>query len=288
MARGGFTGGGCELAPYRGSGEDRPTEIPLPPGPMPMIHAGRLIKRWRYVGLFNRELSLCVGAVRVGPLRQSFWAVWDRAAGVLHERTVRHAGGVRLAPGRVSVRDRGLELDLRLEEGVGVEVVAPYGRGYVWTRKQAGVFARGTLELQGARRELQGEVFIDDWAGYPPRHTSWLWSAGLGRDEAGRRVGWNLVEGINDAECGSERTVWVDGVPAEVDPVEFAADLSTVRSADGGELLFAREAVRRREDNLLLIRSSYEQPFGSFSGRLPGGFELHEGYGVMERHEALW
>ena len=32
----------------------------------------------------------------------------------------------------------------------------------------------------------------------------------------------------------------------------------------------------------------YVQPFGTFSGRLPGGLALAEGYGVMEAHDVLW
>jgi hypothetical protein len=57
--------------------------------------------------------------------------------------------------------------------------------------------------------------------------------------------------------------------------------------SDGG-LRFAREATRERHDDLLVFRSDYVQPFGSFTGRLPGGLELSEGWGVMERHEVLW
>ena len=65
--------------------------------------------------------------------------------------------------------------------------------------------------------------------------------------------------------------MWVDGEPAEVGPVQFAADLSAVAFAEGGTLRFAGEATRAREDNILLFRSSYEQPFGTFTGTLPGG-----------------
>ena len=77
-------------------------------------------------------------------------------------------------------------------------------------------------------------------------------------------------------------------MPSEVEPVRFSSDLSAITFADGGHLLFAREAVRQREENLVLLRSSYEQPFGSFSGHLPGGQELSHGYGVMERHDVVW
>ena len=41
-------------------------------------------------------------------------------------------------------------------------------------------------------------------------------------------------------------------------------------------------------DNLLIVRSDYSAPFGSFSGTLPGGVELATGLGVMEHHRARW
>ena len=40
--------------------------------------------------------------------------------------------------------------------------------------------------------------------------------------------------------------------------------------------------------NLVLVRSRYRQPFGTFSGTLPGGIALGQGYGVMEDHDAWW
>jgi hypothetical protein len=36
------------------------------------------------------------------------------------------------------------------------------------------------------------------------------------------------------------------------------------------------------------VRSRYRQPFGTFSGALPGGIELADGYGVMEEHDVWW
>jgi hypothetical protein len=46
--------------------------------------------------------------------------------------------------------------------------------------------------------------------------------------------------------------------------------------------------MRERHENLLLVRSSYRQPLGTFSGELPGGVQLAEGYGVMEDHDVWW
>src|ERR1035437_4951733 len=71
------------------------------------------------------------GDVRSGPVRQSFWAVWDRPARRLHERTrLGGGGGVVLERGRARVKDRALALDLRLEETAGVETVSSSGESY--------------------------------------------------------------------------------------------------------------------------------------------------------------
>jgi uncharacterized protein DUF2804 len=273
--------------PYRGTfGDARPaaiSELALPPGAMPSRQRLRPLKAWRYFGVYGPELMLCVGAVRIGRARQVFWAVWDRTSGRLHERTALGPGGVTLARGRVRVLGRAVQLELTLEEGAGIESVCAAGASYAWTRKQGGVSARGTVVLQGEPRVIDARAVIDDTAAYYPRHTSWRWSAGIGKARDGRALAWNLVSGVNDPPSGSERTVWVDGEATEPGPCAFGADLLGVDA-----LRFHPEAARHREENLLLVRSSYRQPFGTFSGQLPGGIELAGGYGVMEDHDVWW
>jgi hypothetical protein len=96
-------------------------------------------------------------------------------------------------------------------------------------------------------------------------------------------VAWNLVDGMHDADVASERTVWVDGVPREVAAQAFASDLFAV-----GGLSFRPWASRDHSANRGLLRSRYRQPFGEFTGELPGGAELAAGFGVMEEHEVWW
>ena len=254
---------------------------------MPMLRAGRLLKRWRDVSIWSAELSICAANVWVGPVRQEFWAVWDRLEGRLWERTRLRPCCVEVPPGRVLVRDGEVEIDVALDEHDGFEVVVPDGRAYTWTRKQL-VHAHGAVRVEGRERAVEATALIDDNAGYHRRHTRWHWSGGAGHDVQGRAVGWSVIVGLNDPPRNSERTVWVDGIPQEVGPVGFAEDLSLVAFDDGAYLTFHEEAARERRDNLLLIRSSYRQPFGTFSGTLPGGIELRKAYGVMERHEAVW
>ena len=261
---------------------------PLPPEPMPLQRGGRPLKRWTYVGAFGPELMLCAASARIGVIRIAWWAVWDRVSGRLIQRTARGRGGVEVEPRRVAVRGRRASFDLAVGDGTPIEVVSPHGGQYAWTRKRAGVGARGWIELAGARRELDLRAIVDESAGYHARHTAWRWSAGVGSLASGEPVAWNLVDGIHDAAEGSERAVWVAGVPREVAPVRFADDLSWVAPAGGAALRFTPEAVRARRENLILLRSDYEQPFGAFAGELPGAGRLAEGWGVMERHDVLW
>ncbi len=261
--------------PVRGAGV-RELGLRLPPQRMAPLAAGRPLKRWRYVGVYRPELMLCVGDAHVAGIRQRWWAVALPDGSLFEGRR-----GVAVEAGRVRVRG---VLDLELSRPAGVEVVSPHGRSYVWTRKFAPVRVRGSVSAGGHAFELDGEDgFVDESAGYHARHTAWRWSAGIGRAEDARAVAWNLVDGVHDSPTGSERTLWIEGEPQEVAPQEFAADLSRV-----GELEFREWSAREAHVNLGVMRNRYRQPFGEFSGLLPGGLRLAEGYGVMEEHDVLW
>ena len=262
---------------WRGPGPGRP-ELPLPPERMPLVRGGRPLKAWTYVGAYGPELMLCAARVRIGVVPIAWWAVWHRERGRLVQRTARGRGGVQIEAARLAVRGRSTAIELRLDDGAPIEVVSPHGRQYAWTRKRA-ARARGSVD----GRPVELAAIVDESAGYHARHTAWRWSAGVGTLASGEPVAWNLVDGIHDAPEASERTVWVAGEPREVPPVRFADDLSSVAG-----LRFTPEATRARRENLVLLRSDYEQPFGIFSGELPGAGPLAEGWGVMERHDVLW
>jgi Protein of unknown function (DUF2804) len=267
-----------EMLPVRGP-EVHALRLPVPPRRMPPLRAGRPLKRWRYVGVYSAELMLCLGDARVAGLARRWWAV------ALPDGTLLEGSrGVRLEPDAVQVRDGETRIELDLEEGDGVEVVSPHGRSYIWTRKQAGIPVRGSVSVAGRSWQLDGRhACVDESAGYHARRTCWRWSGGIGRAASGERVAWNLVDGVHDSVEASERTVWVDGEPREVGPQAFAADLSRV-----GNLRFSPWAAREQHTNLLLLRNDYRQPFGTFTGELPGGLELESGYGVMEWHDVRW
>jgi hypothetical protein len=269
-------------------------------------------KRWRYVAAFSDELIVCAARARVGPVGETFWLVWDRESHRMHEHTRRllpgargevwtevadpDAGAIDHAPDegslvRVEGRDgeSAVRAFLRVGSGRWVETVCPTEAGqYTWTRKRADVPVECDVRVGEARWRLQARGVEDESAGYHPHHTVWSWSAGVGTTEDGRSVGWNLVTGLNDPPELSERAIWVDGEPAEEPaPVRFD-DLGSVSFEDGSRLDFSSEGERTREHSRGLFRSSYRQPFGAFTGSLPGGLQLATGVGVMEHHDAHW
>ena len=293
--------------PWRGPGPSLP-DLPLPPEhAASMLGPGRrVLKQWRYVGVFCNEFMLCAARAKVGPFGQTFWAVVDRSTGEMLERTRKRApfgrgevwsltadGSVwpigSEEPGVVTWVDA-KEARIKLEVGLGKWVVSvcPNGEGgWVWTRKRIAPVTCD-VRLPGGRRWQTTAFGIEDESyGYHPRRTVWSWSAGVGTAADGRAVGWNLVAGVNDPERNSERAVWVDGEPFEPGPVSFDPDLGWIDFAEGGRLSFQAEAERQAHENLGLIRFDYRQPFGSFGGTLPG-IELDSALGVMEFHDALW
>jgi hypothetical protein len=260
-------------------------------------------KRWRYVAAFSDELMLCAARVRVGPFGQTFFALLDRGSGELIERTrtrlpgatgeVRQAEpGGSAGPSEVLIESPILSGSLAVGDERAWEARCRNGEGDdVWTRKRAGVAVKGEMRSPDGRRwAVDALGVIDETDGHHPRHTVWSWSAGVGRSDDGRAVAWNLVEGVNDSPQDSERAVWVGGEPFEPGPVRFAEDLSEIELSEGGKLEFHEwpGAVREDRTNLIVLRSWYRQPFGTFSGELPGALRLAEGYGVMESHVAAW
>ncbi|MGH2954233.1 MAG: DUF2804 domain-containing protein [Solirubrobacterales bacterium] len=297
--------------PWRGPGPGRP-ELPLPPGRLPLRRGGAWRKRWRYVGLFADELLACAARVQVGPVGQTFWALWDRDGKRIWEQTKLRLPGARgevwaEGPDEPGLRDYASDdgsvqrIEAKHPEagdvraflrfpggGRWVESVCPAGDpAYVWTRKRVGTAVEADIRVGERRWRTDARGVEDESAGFHPRHTVWNWSAGVGTTADGRAVGWNLVAGVNDPPRRSERAIWVEGEPSEPGPVEFEG-LEAIRFDDGAELRFAAECERRREERRPLVRYSYRQPFGTFTGTLPGGLALAEGVGVMEHHDAHW
>ncbi|MFM9140942.1 MAG: DUF2804 domain-containing protein [Solirubrobacterales bacterium] len=282
-----------QATPQRSAGSPLRSELPRPPGPMPLVRDRRPLKAWTYAGLFSEELMLCAASVRIGPLPQCFWAVLERGTGHLADGTSFGGRAVSFTGSQGGARGLGISAGevnaaLRLEPcGEAVEVLSPHGRSYIWTLKLP-VRAGGNVTVEGRHHRLEARGLMDISAGYHARSTAWKWTCGVGEDRAGNEIAWNVVAGMHDDSRGSERTLWTGELATELPGALFDEGLTEVSfPGDPAFLRFSAEAERARRDDFGLLMSDYRQPFGSFSGSLPGA-ELAWGLGVMERHEARW
>ncbi len=202
----------------------------------------------------------------------------------------------------------GLDLELR-EPGQGITAVSQVRHGerssVSVTAKACGLAVKGGLRVHAdggvTTYDLTGGLGgYDMTRGFLPRHTAWRWAFGTGRLADGTVLGLNLTEGFSGVgEHSREGAVWVDGRPHPVDPrLRFAFDRADVRApwqittVDGSvRLRFDPIAEHRELVDVRVLRSSFVQPVGHFSGELDVAGRTHvlDGLpGVVEDQDILW
>jgi hypothetical protein len=131
-----------------------------------------------------------------------------------------------------------------------------------------------------------------------PYRTFWNWATFGGHDASGRLIAMNACE--NFITCDdeyNENCTWVDGriTPLGAARFEFnKADLMkpwrVKTSGDGLDLTFKPEGERVGKVNLGVVMSDFHQPFGPFSGEMPGPggskVEVKDMFGLCEWHLA--
>ena len=161
------------------------------------------------------------------------------------------------------------------------------------THKTVNLPARGEVRAGGKRFDLDGHFgSLDHTSGLLARDTSWRWASA-----SGARVGLNLVEGFNGPV---ENVLWLDGQPLPAGEAVFEFDKADhskpwkVRTKNGMlDLVFTPEGARREDVDLVVAKSWYVQPIGTFSGTVRAGpgapaVEVKELVGVTEDHVAKW
>ena len=283
--------------------------------------AGGWRKRWRYVGAFGDEVLVCAARVHVGPLVQNFWVVCDRESGEMWEKTrmllpgrarrrvdraSRRRGGRGRARrhGRARLRARrGLAGPDRLRRsrprrlprlpalrhgGSGPRRSAPPRRASTCGRASAPTCrSRST----SASATAAGGSRPAAWRTSPPATTRTTRSgagrrASAARPTAARSAGTSSRASTIRRSAPSGRSGSTASPPSPA-PVGFDG-LDAIDFDDGSRLAFAKEFERSKDENRLSSSTRYRQPFGTFTGTLPGGIELESGLGVMEFHDATW
>ena len=219
-------------------------------------------------------------SARIGPLPQAWWAVWDRRRAAARAHAIRGAiaacARTRLRCAARSARPAG---GTRRRGGGRHRATAAPASG----RASSRCAAQRTLR-RAPRSQLRA---VGRRLGRLPRAPHRLALVG-GRRRRRRTAAGGLEPRRRRPRRADRQRAHGLGRRrrSEVGPVRFAEDLSRWASP-GGELRFADEAARERDDNLLLFRSHYAQPFGTFSGTLPGVGECRGGRGDGAARRAL-
>ncbi|MBI4767774.1 MAG: DUF2804 domain-containing protein [Deltaproteobacteria bacterium] len=208
------------------------------------------IKRWEYLGIGNDHLLFGIAVVRLGYMCNLFAYLFDRRNGRIREYNILTPGGgaaifqgtsltgeihfknpkttVRLTSDPETVTVEGIvkgELSLNLSFQKSEEPLVCLTRvglkGFNYTHKEAGIPVLGTIGLKGVSWDIQENCSFgvrDYTLGYLARQTFWNWASGGGLDRQGNRLGFNLVQGVNETGF-TENGFWVNGRLVKTDVV---------------------------------------------------------------------
>jgi hypothetical protein len=287
------------------------------------------IKQWEYVGLMNSDIIFGMAIIRLGYMCNFFAYLFDRRSSRITEYQMlspgggaarfegtSQAGNMTFKKAKTSIRVSGDSQTLAVEGSADGELFVNLSfqkqanplvcltrtglKGFNYTHKEAGIPVHGTLRCKDKSWEIEeGRSFgVRDFTlGFLARQTFWNWASGGGLDRDGNRIGFNLVQGVNETGF-TENGFWVNGRLVKIDVVDFRYDDLNIlkpwhiESNDGRvRLRFLPEGERSANINKGLIVSKFHQPFGRFEGTLRDGDhtrQLQDVSGFTEEHYAKW
>lgn len=201
----------------------------------------------------------------------------------------------------VDLRGERLRGSFHVASGEALALLHPLEPGRpAYTHKAAALRASGLLEWGSRTIELSPDEALAnvDWTrSLARRETRWRWASLSTRLASGSTLGLNLSSDVYDDAFGDSRenALWVDGVVEPLGgavfelPPDPAHGIWRIRSRAGDELdLEVRPlGARRRKLDIGLLRVSFVQPFGTWSGRVRD-HRLDGAFGVVEDHVSVW
>ena len=287
------------------------------------------IKRWEYLGICNNDIIFGIAVIRLGYMCNLFTYLFDRRSARISEYDILTPGGgaaifkgnsqtgsITFKSGKTAVRmtsdPETITVEGSIKEALSVSLSFRKYRqplvcltrtglkGFNYTHKEAGIPVRGTIRHKEESWDIQQPQSFgvrDYTLGYLARQTFWNWASGGGMDKAGNRIGFNLVQGVNETGF-TENAFWINGRLVKTDVVDFRYDDLDllkpwhIESNDGRvRLRFLPEGSRSANTHAGLIVSRFHQPFGRFEGTLRAGdqiCELQNVSGFTEEHYAKW
>ncbi len=118
-------------------------------------------------------------------------------------------------------------------------------------------------------------AILDEHRSFLPYVTKWRWTTCAGFDSQGRLVAVNLGihDTISDNEKWNENCIWVDGKISYLGVPDFEFNMKNpiepwriVERNGRADLTFTPVGVQPENNNFLIIKMRYSQPYGRFSG----------------------
>ena len=303
---------------------------PLPKidlGPLGLRDRVARRKRWVYGAITTDEIWIAFAVVRTGYAATVFAFAYDlMGKRMLVDRTVLgptariaddfHAQGeiahFHLGKTRVAIRRRGATLDVHLrlqdldvdasiDESDGPTAISAIarlgapGEGLLnATEKRALLGVKGRARCGARELTLDGGTAGYDYThGLLPRHTKWRWAFAQGRSVGGEPFAFNVVQGfVGEAECAA----FVGGAALPIAEPSFHFDVEHPTKpwrlqGPGIDLVFVPGGVHAQTTKLVVIRSRFVQPVGSFAGTMRvGGRDIQVAGlpGVVEDQDVRW
>ena len=287
------------------------------------------IKRWEYLGVCNNDIIFGIAVVRLGYMCNLFAYLFDRRSSRISEYDILTPGGgaaifegtslageITFKSGKTAVSMTTDPETITVEGSIKGELSVSLSfrkyreplvcltrvglKGFNYTHKEAGLPVHGTITHKEVSWDVQEEQSFgvrDYTLGYLARQTFWNWASGGGMDKEGNRIGFNLVQGVNETGF-TENVFWVNGRLVKADVVDFQYDDLDllkpwhIESNDGRvRLQFLPEGKRSANVHAGLVVSKFHQPFGRFEGTLRDGdhvCELQNVSGFTEEHYSRW
>ncbi len=287
------------------------------------------VKRWEYLGICNNDIIFGIAVVRLGYMCNLFAYLFDRRSARISKYDILVPGGGAAIfngnsqTGAITFKNRNtavcmtsdsetITVEGSIKEALYVSLsFRKYGqplvcvtrtglKGFNYTHKEAGIPVRGTIRHKEESWDIQEALSFgvrDYTLGFLARQTFWNWASGGGMDKEGNRIGFNLVQGINETGY-TENAFWINGRIVKTDVVDFRYDDLDllkpwhIESNDGRvRLRFMPEGRRSANTHAGLIVSKFHQPFGRFEGSLRAEdqiCELKNAFGFTEEHYAKW
>lgn len=287
------------------------------------------IKQWEYLGVCNNDIIFGMAIVRLGYMCNLFAYLVDRRNFQISEYNMLTPGGgaavfdgtsliggVTFKSGKTQVQMTNSPETITIEGSIKGEIAINLTflkyeqplvcltrvglKGFNYTHKEAGLPVRGKIRHKRISWDIRADRSFgvcDYTLGYLARRTFWNWASGGGMDLEGRRIGFNLVQGLNETGF-TENAFWIDGRRVKTDVVNFRYDDLDIQKPwiiasndDRVRLQFLPDGKRSANIHAGLITSKFYQLFGCFNGILRDGdhvCELQNVSGFTEEHFAKW